>query len=70
VSDYVLGADREKWLIFKGGSTEKWRVLPPLTTFWGKHTSHYTFDEARADFVRQTAPPPGFPKTIKGGRVA
>lgn len=62
MSDYVLGQGPNKWLIFKGGAAKGWHLCPPLVTFWGRHTTHYTFGEAVADFVRQTTtPPPGFP---------
>lgn len=48
------GRDPDKWLITKAGDG-CWVVYTPVRSFWGLNTWHDTFDEAVADFRRQTS---------------
>ena len=50
----MWGLDLSKWLIIRSRATGEWIVHPPRNTFWGKTTDHRSFEEARADFIRQT----------------
>ncbi|ASR85948.1 hypothetical protein SEA_NIKLAS_64 [Mycobacterium Phage Niklas] len=52
VSSPAFGAP-SRWLITKRGG--RWRVRPPVGTFWGRSTEHDTGDQALADYRHQTS---------------
>lgn len=47
------GQNPSKWTITTFGGL--WWVRPPIGSFWGRYTCNNTFEEARLDFVQQTA---------------
>lgn len=62
MSRFSWADDPNKWVI-RLISPGCWAVLPPIPSFWGRTSSHASFEQARADFIRQTdhmeVPPAG-----------
>lgn len=48
----MFGLDLRKWIITK--PADEWHVYPPNGSFWGRHSSWDTFEEALADYRDQT----------------
>lgn len=49
----VTFRDPNKWVLNKFG--DYWHLAPPIGSFWGVHSVHPEFEQARASFVEQTS---------------